>query len=245
MGWLSAMSLMQHMHRSLLIKATSCGLRLFVSEAEIRKDHWFPRPGVGDDGVLTSLWEVYCDDMDILQVVEDIEAATGAVCRADNSEPKELLAEHRAAREIYASHQVPTSVDKAGIREDSARRLGVQLDGRKGTIAVPPDKIRSLLSMICWALSRPTVTRSQMQKVMGHVVHASQLRRELSSIFNQVWDFISGKDWLGQRALPLPVKGELARFVSLLPCCRITLRSQPSPVATASDACETGGGVCA
>lgn len=71
-------------------------------------------------------------------------------------------------------------------------------------------------------------------------------RRPLLGSLNHIWKFITsceGFPPLVKHVMPKEMKSEISRFISLTPLAFVDFRVQPSPVVTASDASEYGGGV--
>ena len=91
-------------------------------------------------------------------------------------------------------------------------------------------------------------SQKQMQIVGGGFVYAAMFRRPLLGSLNHIWQFIVACEGYPAGAkfrLPWEVKQELTRFIGLLPLAYMDFRCHISPVVTASDASEMGGGVTA
>jgi hypothetical protein len=100
--------------------------------------------------------------------------------------------------------------------------------------------------MIQWLLTEEKVTRKAVQIVAGHICHALQFRKEASAVLFHLWKFIGSGPWpVMQQALPRKVSRELLVVCTILPLLRLDLRVRTSATVTVSDACETGGGLCA
>jgi hypothetical protein len=181
MGWKNAMSLMQVLHRKLLTKYSELavtGLSLSpVSEhglpgrREIRKDArmpaWLPDPREnGPDGIL---WQIYCDDLDLLEIFEDWQEAL-----LDKEGPSRISAHHELCRVLYSSCGVPTSSQKAGIRVKKGKRLGAWIDLEHGWVSLPGDRLSLLVGLTKWALSQPATSRKTIQVLCGHWCHVLQ-----------------------------------------------------------------------
>ncbi|CAK0843927.1 unnamed protein product, partial [Prorocentrum cordatum] len=136
--------------------------------------------------------------------------------------------------QIYADDlDVPTSAEKAGDRLQIARRLGARIDGAAG--AVSPDARR--IGRIIGA--------KDLQVLGGHWTHLFQFRREASSLLAHFWPLLATALRRRKVAATELVRTELWLCVVHLPLLAMSLRSAIDPVATASDASEQGGGVCA
>jgi hypothetical protein len=147
---------------------------------------------------------------------------------------------------MYAQHSIPTSVDKAGVWLKCGKRLGAWLDGEHGYICLPESRLSRLGSMILWLITESKVTRKAAQIVAGLICHALQFRKEASAVVFHLWKFIGSEPWpIAQRALPAKVGRELLLVCTLLPLLRLDLRVRTAATVTVSDACESGGGLCA
>ena len=103
----------------------------------------------------------------------------------------------------------------------------------------------SLINFTLWVLGRRWVNRKTLQVLGGQWVHALQFRRECSSLLNRFWEFVGCSRWESTyRVLPAGVKTEVRKLLGILPLLVFDLRAPPHGVVTASDASETGGGVC-
>eukprot|EP00971_Amphidinium_carterae_P019548 384841-Amphidinium_carterae.2 len=232
MGWCNAVGLVQSIHKRLLCanelaRPWTAGLPV---SREVRSDK--PLPVLSLRGVGTQrAWQVYIDDFDTMELV----AATDEKCC-------ELNSWQAAAREVYDSWSLPTSREKAGIRERRCTRLGLSLDGELARLAVPTKKVGKLLGLTLHALRSP-VSQKHFQVILGHWVHAMMVRRECMSVFDQCWKVLLR---LSRRPMWLPqaARSELVQALCLLPVMSCYLRSAVDPRLTASDASECGGGVC-
>ena len=130
MGWLNAMGIAQYVHRRWtclargdpLTEARLLGLPL---DRELRKDRaaavlaW-------DSERLRALWQIYCDDLDIIELQSSLQAAR-AVEGSTNFW-------HEAMRRAYGDWQAVLSSDKANQRQLEVKRLGAQISGQCGRV---------------------------------------------------------------------------------------------------------------
>ena len=201
----------------------------------MRKDKPFPKLSSECENV-SAFWQAYCDDFDLSELV-----------RESPEFYKELAiphAWHDLACKQHAAANVPTSADKAGVRESVVVRLGALVDGRFGLIPPSADKFGLLAGLTHFILTRPRVSKRMLQVVCGHWTNAFQFRREGSSYLCRVWSLIAKlPDW-ASIVLPLPIKREFMSCLILLPLMQIDLRAPIDDILSASDASERGGGVC-
>ena len=242
MGWSNSMGVVQYLHRRLLTKATGspqvCPLsrQALPLTREVRKDKPFPVLS-SDSLTVSAFWQTYCDDFDLSELVGESPEFYESF-----SVPHEW---HDVARSMYASANVPTSVDKAGVRESAVIRLGALVDGLQGRISPSPDKFGLLAGLTHYILTKPRVSKRVLQVVCGHWTNAFQFRREGSSYLTRVWSLIAKLPNYASIELPLPIKREFMSCLMLLPLMQINLRAPIDNILTVSDASETGGGVCA
>jgi hypothetical protein len=239
MGWRNAMGVVQHAHRCLMLRAAEClvhPLEPLLPSQELRKDRQVPALVPACPG-RDAFYQVYCDDLDVFEAVSK---------GTRDWKAGELHRFHAAARHVYESVKVPTSRDKAGVREAGARRLGMQIDGVRGLIHPSGERCRDVHSLGRWIMGQTKITKKGIQVLLGLLVHIMQCRREVSSLLHETWAWMT-RDTPGAWPAPLPnaVRRELSRLLLCVPLLKINIRRPPSRHITASDACETGGGVCA
>eukprot|EP00971_Amphidinium_carterae_P069956 1384211-Amphidinium_carterae.1 len=217
MGWKSAVGLVQYIHKRLL---RGSGLPLQMgADLPADREHRADRP------------LPLHDDFDVLELVS-----------IDEERKRAPTDWQERSRRTYDHYRLPTSRLKAGVRERKSTRLGYELDGDLARLGVPPAKIGRLIGLTRYALEAP-VTKRTLQVILGHWVHALMLRRECMGLLNDIWRVLLR---LGTQARPLTkkVKLELAHALAALPLARVYMRSVVDPRLTASDANESGGGVC-
>ena len=184
----------------------------------MRKDKPFPKLSSECESV-SAFWQAYCDDFDLSELVgESLEFY------------KELAvphAWHDSARKQYAAANVPTSAEKAVVRDSVVVRLGALVDGRLGRIPPGADKFGSLAGLTHFILPRPRVSKRMLQVVCGHWTNVFQFRREGSSFLRRVWSLIAKLQEWASIELPLPIKREFMSCLILLPLMQISLRAPP------------------
>ncbi|CAK0801499.1 unnamed protein product, partial [Prorocentrum cordatum] len=216
MGWKSAMGLIQYLHRRLLTNVSGPPWAL-PAERELRKDRAAPRLSSSLEG-LRAIWLIYADDFDVPEIFENREQ----LLKAQSEGPPAF---YQWAGQQYQALEVPTSTEKAGRRQQVTKRLGARIDGAVGAIGPDAQQIGQMLRLTLHVISRGHSNARQLQVFGGHWTHAMQFRREASGA--------------------LAVHSELWLAIFLLSVMVIWLGSPLDPVPTASDASETGGGVCA
>eukprot|EP00438_Fugacium_kawagutii_P001266 Skav224314 [mRNA] locus=scaffold227:448463:452180:+ [translate_table: standard] len=122
-------------------------------------------------------------------------------------------------QETYGTLGVPRHPKKAVSRQSQAEVQGALLDGTLGIAHPKVDKVLKYAYLGRLLLEQATCTQKQF--ILSFEGHPPVVR------------------------LPIPalVKTEVARFIGLLPLAFLDFRCEISPVVTASDASEYGGGV--
>eukprot|EP00435_Cladocopium_sp_Y103_P058354 s184_g20.t1 len=232
MGFLNSVSLAQHVHRNLALRAgdhheeRECN----APERELRKDRAFPQ---GD-----SLWRIYLDNYDLLEKVE----ATQMVDLVGTTAPGVL-----ALRNEYEVWEVPRNVKKSVERSLRCEVQGATVDGLLG-VAYPREvKMAKYFGMALDLCSKKVATQKQWQVVCGGLVYMAMFRRPLLGGLNFVWTHIESYSRTGRfvQATPMECKLEVLRFLGCLPLARLDFRLDMHEMVTCSDASTTGGGVCA
>jgi len=183
---------------------------------------------------LWTAWQVYIDNLDILEVVPwECEAAW-----------KEAGPHHLAlhARSRSSSNQVPRSEKKAVVRETSVKSLGDQVDGVLGSSGADPQYVRQTLHLLLSTLNRQHVTKKWLQILGGRLVRLMLYRRETMMVLDRFWKALVR--WRGARALPSDVAEELLAAVCLFPVMSCNLRLPVNGVMTVSDASLQRGALC-
>ena len=223
MGFLNSVAVAQHLHRQVVAQALKGSIS---SSWEIRRDQEFPRA--------RQYFRTYLDNFDELCI-----------------HSKQILStEHLSLVELlqskYSELGIPRNEKKAVSNAECAEIQGAIINGEQGTCSAKPDKISKYLSSLVFVLQRKEVSRKQMQMLVGGLVYLFSFRRPLMSVLNEVWVFISSFS-NDKQYLPLPPKvaQELFAAFFLCPLSFMDFRQPSNPVVTASDASESGGGLCA
>ncbi|OLQ01222.1 hypothetical protein AK812_SmicGene16051 [Symbiodinium microadriaticum] len=156
MGWINAVSLFQHLHRRLGFAAPPAGAGLDPS-AEWRRDRATPRSATE----LSGGWvQFYLDDFDAPEFVEKTEwkRLQGVLSQT-----------HKRQRAAYARQGVGISPDKAHVREPIVNRMGACVDGVRGFVSAPSQKILETGWMCVWLLSQRKVGQKPLLMVLGRL----------------------------------------------------------------------------
>ena len=227
MGWSSAVGVLQHAHRRLALRSPLQGGAGLLGRCEIRRDSIFP-----DLEEESSLWSLYLDDTSLIEIM-------------DRKVAEELAgkpaAEQLRMRQAYAHWGIPISLDKALERAERAEKLGAVVDGDAGVLRCATRRAMESVSLVLWILGQEKVPRKALQVLCGKEVHTLQFRRPLFGIYDYIWKGIAS----GESSVRLD--GKMAEELLLGCCCQALratdLRAKLNGVVTASDACESGGGM--
>lgn len=225
-----AVGVLQHAHRRLALASPLSGGAGLPKEMEIRKDAVFPRLDVEEGAA----WSLYIDDTTLLEMME---ASVAKEVKGKPSEEQERL------RAAYTHWGIPYSYskEKALERSEVAEKLGAVLDGDRGQLRAASRRAMESLSLSYWILQRERPSKKALQVWAGKEVHTLQFRRPLFSALDEVWKKIA------EDGLHCRVNKKLVQEMLLLGCLQglkfTDLRAQLSEVVTASDACESGGGI--
>ena len=227
MGWHSSVGVMQAAHRRLALGSPLRGGAGLSSLAEISRLAEFPDLSDGPG------WSVYLDDTTILEKVcesmlEDLKGKT--------SDEQERL------RKAYSWWGIPTNPDKSLKREAQAERLGALIDGKAGVLRTTTLRSLQVISLGSWIREKKRVSRKALQVYAGKLVHLLQFRRCMFSFLEEVFVKIAhgGKEV----EVTEDLCSEMLMVEMCLPMAQFNLKARVDPIVTASDACESGGGIC-
>ena len=229
MGFKNSVSLAQHVHRFVVKGALDRGRFPVGLEGEIRKDRPFSSQ--------SNLFRIYLDNFDELRKVNK------SMAEAIEGKVSPLVA---GLREEYLRWGIPRRPKKSVEQRPQAEVQGAIVDGKAGRAFPKPEKLLKYAQLGCQLLAEGTSTVKQAQVVGGGFVYLAMFRRPLLGSLNAIWRFIQSFDGLPpfiRKELPLEVRGEIARFIGLIPLAYMDFRSIISSQVTASDASEFGGGV--
>eukprot|EP00435_Cladocopium_sp_Y103_P040117 s199_g10.t2 len=196
--------------------------------AEISRTAVFPLLEEG-----CAAWSIYLDDTSILEVVSG-KAAQELAGRSPEEQTR--------LKQAYGWWGIPTNPEKALMRCKQAERLGALLDGPRGILRTTTKRCLELASLGSWVRKHSQVGRKALQVYAGKAVHILQFRRCLFASLEVIFRCIA------HGGPEVPVSEELCTEMLvlevLLPLTQCNLKAKIDPVVTASDACETGAGVC-
>ena len=226
MGFVSSVSIAQHLHRQIVLKATDrAGLG---RGQEIRRDKNFLETDLA--------FRVYLDNFDTLaktskEAAELIEGTSSEVVSS-------LLAE-------YQTHEVPRNAKKSVAQQPPAEVQGDLIDGVAGRAAAKPEKLSRYVWASNFLLSQQKCRQKQIQVVAGGLVYAVSYRRFIMCAMNEIWAFITSfQSATEEQVIPRRVKQEIRAVLALLPLASMNFRRAYDAVVSCSDASEKGGGLC-
>ena len=227
MGWLSAVSLFQHIHRRLGFAERPLGAQ-HEPESEWRRDKRIPVTLMKKNRWV----QFYLDDFDAPEEVskEEMPSLVGTMGPAQKKQ-----------RSAYARVGVSVSEEKAIFRQPLTERMGATVDGLQGTISVPKEKAFIACLMILYLLSCLLVHLRSLQSALGRLIRVFEFRRPLFGVLNDIWQF--GQSKIVSKFTESQTS-ELLIALCLTPLAISDLRTQVSGLVTCSDASEKGGGVC-
>ena len=227
MGFKNSVSLAQHVHR-FIVQSSLKKVGEQGGEAELRKD----RPFTSSN----PMYRIYLDNFDQLEKIssELVPSLKGSV--------SPLI---QGLRDQYAELGVPRHPKKGVARQTVAEVQGAIVDGVRGIAHPKVEKVLKYVHLAILLLQASHCTQKQAQVVGGGLVYMAMFRRPLLGGLNHIWQFIVGFEGLPPVVkLPIPdaMKAEIARFVGMIPLAYMNFRGNVSPLVTASDASEFGGG---
>ena len=228
MGWLNAVSLFQHLHRQLGLLSPPEGAG-HEEWLEWRRDRPMPIPS--NAGKHFSFFQYYLDDFEAPEIVpsEGWEDLVG-----------KMNPHHLRQRAAYKHWGVEIAEEKAHVREPRVTRMGAEVDGQAGFVAVPLAKKIEVAWFALWYLHQRLPPVKVRLMVLGRLVRCFEFRRPLLNLLQTVWP----KDL--KTRVPLTERGraEILESLALLPLAGTDLRAEVDGMVSCSDASESGGGMC-
>lgn len=178
-------------------------------------------------------WSIYLDDTTIVEQV----AAHVVESLKDKPQP-----EQEKLKRAYEWWGIPTNSKKQLVRESRAERLGAVLDGKQGILRGSTKRCLEVMSLGAYIREHVEVDRKVLQIYSGKMVHLFQFRRCLFAGMEVIFTAIAQGP---QKCLVTKeLVDETLMLEGLLPVAMFNLKAAVDPVVTASDASETGGGLC-
>ena len=229
MGWVSSVSLFQHLHRRIGLEQPPVGAGL-RSDDEMRRDRPTPRSATRSEGGWISY---YLDDFDCPEIMprsmwENLKGTMSPI--------------HARQRKAYETAGVKISPDKSHVREVKVERMGGEIDGDLGYLGVSVEKKLEVGYMFLWSLGKVAVPQKVVLMILGRLVRCYEFRRPLMSLLNRAWP---KKRQFIARPYTLDCFREMVYSICVLPLAISDLRTPVSGLVTCSDASEHGGGLCA
>ena len=228
MGWIQAVSLFQHLHRSLGMSKQPAGAGHDL-EKEWRRDRPVPQ---ASNGKVTEFVQFYLDDFDCPEVVPSV---------GWEEMVSKLSKPHARQREAYQRWGVGISEDKAHVRDPKVVRMGAEVDGVRGSVGVPIGKKFEVAFFGLWCMGLHLPPTKVLLMVLGRLVRCFEFRRPMMSLLHDVWP--KGSVFI-RKPLKRSSMQELLWAIAALPLAGADLRAPINNMVTCSDASEAGGGLC-
>ena len=214
MGWSWAMWIAQRVHQHLCLEASGLDVDRIVVEGK-------PAPGLQDGEVILI---PYADNLNV-----------AGIDQKRVQEVKDKIVAH--LRQV--GFRVHEELEACSIGQS----LGFLIDGARGIVSPVPERLQKVRLALLWMSRQPRVTGKQVERLLGHCIHLMLLRRELLSIFRNLYDFVQSSYTTRQRLFASAARE--AKWAShLLGLCTVDLRRDWSSIVTASDASLSGIAVC-
>ena len=229
MGWISAVGVIQHLHRR-IVTAGGLGAVGLDPRSEVVRDQPMP---VTLHPSERWWWKIYVDNFDVAEIVshEIIQHYVGTMCESQ-----------LVYRDVLKALGIPRAEDKGLCRSLVGITMGSSVDGQAGRAAPSLQKILDHLSLTAWLMSQPKVCRLWVQAAVGRWVFDFQHRRPCFSALDRVWAEIVRLD--GWRPLSKQVGDEFLLCMSFVPLIYADMRAELSPTVFCTDASEYGAGAC-
>ena len=125
--------------------------------------------------------------------------------------------------------------------------LGVMIDTIKGTIAIPPEKLEQINSVVHQWLNKKVASRRQLQSILGLLLCVHKCVKPARVFLNRMLELLRSSHPTQPIALTSDFKRDLRWFATFLPWYNgVSLYDhRPMDMALDLDACLTGfGGRC-
>ena len=229
MGWLSAVGVIQHLHRNII----SCARHVHGGldpNAELVRGLPFP---VTFQCSTRWWWKVYVDNFDVGEIF-------GHSMAAEVVHTESLS--QAVYREALDNMGVPRATDKGVSRETIGITMGSMIDGISGRAAPSLRKILDHISLTSWVLAQSRVCRLWLQAAAGRWVFDFQHRRPCFAALDQIWEEIA--HFQGWRPMSTTCADELLSCIYFVPLIYTDMRTQFSSRVYCTDASPSGGGAC-
>lgn len=223
MGWLQAVSLFQHLHRQIGVLAGH------DPSLEWRRDRASP---LRSDHTVLEWYQFYLDDFDCPQLVP---VETWPFLQGTLSQM------HAAQRAAYDKLGVGISKGKEQLRQPVVVRMGCEVDGIRGTVSAPSEKLLDVCYFSLWLLGKERISNKSLLMCLGRWVRCFEFRRPLMSLLENCWP----------RTKPsfcAPLKNSTMRCIlhsiAMVGLAFANIKAEIDGMVSCSDASEAGGGLC-
>ena len=229
MGWLSAVGVVQHLHRRMVTAGVLRGRGLDPS-AELVRGMPFP---VRRPPSPSFWWKVYVDNFDIGEIMEKAKA-------------RKLVGKPSMSQVLYqealGEYEVPRAEKKSVVRSEKAVTMGSFVDGLRGIASPALAKLLEHVALTAFVLSARRVPQVWVQAAVGRWVFDFQHRRPCFGTLSSIWAEIT--QWRGRKSLSDQSGDELCLCMGMVPLVFTDMRSELRKEIYATDASETGAGIC-
>ncbi|CAK0897904.1 unnamed protein product, partial [Prorocentrum cordatum] len=229
MGWLSAVGIVQHLSRQIVLGGAP-GHRSPAASAELRRGAAYP---LQLHRLPRAWWKVYVDNVEFGEVVSEA-AARDLV--------GQVSVEQLAVRAALDRWGIRRNETKVVERSPMAVSMGSGVDGRLGRVAPALPKLLLHLALACWVLSRADCGPLWVAAAAGRWCFDFGHRRAAFGTLDAIWKEIAS--WKGRRPVSRRGGGELYMACAVAPLVYTDLRAKLFPWPLATDASESGGGTC-
>lgn len=155
------------------------------------------------------------------------------------------LVEHHfvSGQERYPANDLPNNIKKDVPPAAEADAIGLHVNGSRGRLEVPVDKINKLLAATAHLLLLGACSGDDMARLLGHWTWPMLLRRPSLSVFNAVYRFVVAAGSRVRRLWP-SVRNELHAICALAPLLWTSVNDDWFDKVVAFDASTLGAGVC-
>ena len=84
------------------------------------------------------------------------------------------MSQYDFAKELLARLGLPEAMDKSQPPATAIKWLGVNVDSIAGTLSIPHEKIEQLVTLSKCAIRRRSITRKQLQSILGKMLHVAK-----------------------------------------------------------------------
>ena len=177
MGWISAVGVMQSIHRGIMLREPPFGGGL-PAQHEIKKTAVLPTSA---SQRCLGGWQVYLDNF-----------AHGEIARlaALKKLQGEMNVWHKNAQEAWRSWSIPSAADKRVTRSLLAKELGAEIDGWRGAVATTRGRRLLCAGLSLFLMSARRPSRVWTAVAAGRWNYCFQFRKAVSSCFQAIWRLI-------------------------------------------------------